>query len=80
VRLWVRDTGCGIAPEDRERIFERFARAAQPTDACPRPEGSGLGLAIVKSIAQAHGGRVWVESEQGQGSVFALELPQYQPE
>jgi signal transduction histidine kinase len=83
VRLWVRDTGCGIAAEDQERIFERFARGqgslhtAVGEEARPRPEGSGLGLAIVKSIAQAHGGRVWVESVPGHGSLFTLELPQF---
>jgi signal transduction histidine kinase len=80
VRLWVRDTGCGIAPEDQKRIFERFARGqhlagAADGPACPRPTGSGLGLAIVKSVALAHGGRVWVESDPGAGSLFVLELP-----
>lgn len=80
VRIWVRDTGCGILPEDQSRIFERFARGQRARDAvdgtaCPRAEGSGLGLAIVKSIAQAHGGRVWVESEVGAGSLFVIEVP-----
>ena len=74
-RLWVRDTGCGIAPQYQARIFERFARGTSGDGACPRPEGSGLGLAIVRSVAEAHGGRVWVESEVGKGSLFVIELP-----
>ncbi|MEV6288399.1 HAMP domain-containing sensor histidine kinase [Kribbella sp. NPDC051770] len=52
VHLWVADTGTGVAPSDRHRIFERFARGNNQT----RTEGAGLGLAIVRSIAQAHGG------------------------
>lgn len=67
---WVTDEGCGISPEDVERIFERFERAG--TD---RLEGSGLGLAIVSAIAVAHGGRTRVESELGRGSTFTIEIP-----
>ena len=53
-RLWVRDTGPGVAPEHREQIFERFGRSAVPDD----DEGFGLGLSIVRAIARAHGGTV----------------------
>jgi two-component system phosphate regulon sensor histidine kinase PhoR len=70
VAIAVRDTGIGISPEDRTRIFERFYKAAE---ARGRP-GSGLGLAIVKHIVQAHGGRVTVESQPGQGSTFTVVL------
>lgn len=72
VRFWVRDTGTGIAPGDRERIFERFARAANSRR---RSEGAGLGLAIVKAIVEAHGGRVELESQLGKGSTFTLAVP-----
>ncbi len=70
-RLWVRDEGAGIAPEDRERIFERFRRGGDGR----RTVGSGLGLAIVKAIAEAHGGRAEVESELGRGSTFTIVIP-----
>jgi signal transduction histidine kinase len=70
VRLWVRDTGCGIAPEDRPHIFERFYRGRNAAEG-----GSGLGLAIVQSIVRAHGGQVFVESKPDAGSFFAIELP-----
>jgi signal transduction histidine kinase len=70
-RLWVRDTGCGIAAEDQERIFERFGRAETGRGV----EGSGLGLAIASAIADAHGGRVEVDSAPGAGSTFTLVLP-----
>ncbi len=70
VRLLVRDTGIGVAEEDRARIFERFYRGKNH-----RTDGSGLGLAIVESIAQVHGGRAFVESTPGVGSLFGIELP-----
>lgn len=72
LRLWVRDTGTGIAPEDRQRIFARFARATKQRR---RSEGTGLGLAIVKAIAEAHHGQVTLESKLGTGSTFTLVLP-----
>jgi two-component system OmpR family sensor kinase len=72
VRLWVRDEGPGIAPDDQERIFERFARAS---DSRRRSEGAGLGLAIVRAIAEAHGGRVRLTSRPGAGASFVLVIP-----
>jgi signal transduction histidine kinase len=71
VRLWVSDTGAGIAEEDQDRIFERFARGSQPR----RSEGAGLGLAIVRSITRAHSGVVRVDSRRDRGATFTLELP-----
>jgi hypothetical protein len=67
----VSDTGPGIPPEQRERIFERFAQAPESGDL----GAAGLGLAIVRDIVQAHGGRIHLESRVGQGSRFSLELP-----
>ena len=74
-RLWVRDTGPGVAPSDRERIFERFGRAETGRGV----EGSGLGLAIVGAIADAHGGRVELHSSPGNGATFTLVLPHVAP-
>jgi two-component system, OmpR family, sensor kinase len=72
VRIWVRDTGPGIELEHRERIFDRFARGPDE----PRGDGgSGLGLAIVRAIAEAHRGRIELDSSS-LGSTFTLVLPQ----
>lgn len=71
VRLWVRDSGPGVAPEDAERIFDRFARG----DGGRGGEGSGLGLAIVRAIAEAHRGRVVLDGRPGEGAKFTLQLP-----
>ncbi|MFB2977880.1 sensor histidine kinase [Microseira sp. BLCC-F43] len=72
IRFWLRDTGEGILPEDQQRIFDRFARAAKTRR---RSEGYGLGLAIVRAIAEAHGGKVELKSQPGKGSTFILILP-----
>ena len=71
VRVAVSDTGPGIPPDQRERIFERFVQGVDGADA----GAAGLGLAIVRDIVQAHGGRIHLESEVGKGSRFTLELP-----
>ena len=73
VRLSVADTGSGVLPEALPHIFDRFYRA--DTSRNRDRGGAGLGLAIVKWVAEAHRGRVLVESEPGLGSLFALELP-----
>jgi signal transduction histidine kinase len=72
VRISVSDTGPGVAPEDRERIFEEF----QQTDVgVGVGEGTGLGLALSKRLVELHGGRIWVDSELGAGSTFVFTLP-----
>jgi signal transduction histidine kinase len=71
------DTGIGISPPDLPHLFEKFYRGKQRE--ARAQHGTGLGLAIVHSIVERHGGRVWVESELGQGSTFFLRIPLTQP-
>src|SRR5579864_7411108 len=66
-RIEVSDTGAGIKPEERERLFTPYYTS--------KPHGTGLGLAIVQSIVSDHGGRISVESVPGQGTTFIIELP-----
>ena len=73
----VTDTGIGISPPDLPHLFEKFYRGKQRE--ARAQHGTGLGLAIVHSIVERHGGRVWVESELGQGSTFFLRIPLTQP-
>jgi two-component system, OmpR family, sensor kinase len=72
VHISVRDTGTGISVSDQTRIFDRFTRGS---DAHVRYRGGGLGLAIVKAVAEAHGGRVGLESRLGEGSTFTMVVP-----
>ena len=73
VRLRVRDTGIGIAPEDQQRIFEEFQQARRQT--AQSREGTGLGLTLSKRFVELHGGTLTVESEPGKGSTFTVTLP-----
>lgn len=71
IRVTVRDTGMGIAPEHLPHIFDRFYRA----DVSRSTDGIGLGLAIAMNIARLHGGEIAVESEAGKGTIFQVTLP-----
>jgi signal transduction histidine kinase len=73
VCLEVSDSGPGIAPEQLPFVFERFYRA--DSSRARATGGAGLGLAIVKQLVEAHGGRVWVKSTSGAGSLFGFTLP-----
>jgi two-component system, OmpR family, sensor histidine kinase MtrB len=77
VRIAVEDHGPGVPPEERDEIFERFARG-HPT-AGRAPDGAGLGLALVREHVHAHAGRVWVEPRPRGGARFVVELPTVQP-
>jgi len=69
----VKDTGCGIAAEDQARVFDNFSQGAH--DIAVPEKGTGLGLPIVKGLAEAHGGRVVLESEPGKGTCVTVYLP-----
>ena len=69
IRFWVKDDGPGIPDKDLPHIFEQFHTAAAER------KGSGLGLAIARQVVQVHGGRIWVESTEGEGTTFYFTLP-----
>jgi signal transduction histidine kinase len=71
ILVWVEDNGPGIPASEHERIFEKFTRLRTEN----APKGLGLGLAYCRLAVQAHGGKIWVESEVGSGSRFTFTLP-----
>jgi signal transduction histidine kinase len=73
----VKDTGIGIPVEDQPAVFEEFRQVGQRSDRSR--EGAGLGLTLAKRFVELHGGRIWVESEVGQGSTFSFAIPLGQP-
>jgi two-component system OmpR family sensor kinase len=73
--VWVRDRGPGVAAGDRDRVFERFGRG----EGSVGRSGAGLGLAIARSVAEAHGGRLELDSAPGRGATFSLVLPAAPP-
>jgi signal transduction histidine kinase len=74
VLFWVADTGSGISPDELPHVFDRFWQA----DKSAR-KGAGLGLPITRGIVETHGGRIWVESTPGRGSIFFFTIPQATP-
>jgi signal transduction histidine kinase len=77
VQVSVSDTGPGVLPGEREKIFDKFYQIAEAGGA--KPKGTGLGLAICKALVELHGGKIWVESEIKHGSTFSFTLPAYSP-
>jgi signal transduction histidine kinase len=73
IEISVSDTGIGIAPEDQAAIFEEFRQVGR--DDARKQEGTGLGLTLAKKFVELHGGRIWVQSQVGQGSTFTFTLP-----
>lgn len=71
VQIWVQDSGPGIPPTEQERIFDKFTRL----HSAEGQHGFGLGLAYCRLAVEAHGGRIWVESQPGQGACFRFTLP-----
>ena len=74
--LSVKDTGCGIAPEDIRKVFGYFVQVGPPDK---RREGSGLGLSLARSMTEIQGGIMWVCSRPGEGSTFSFTMPVYVP-
>ena len=72
VEVSVSDTGVGIAPEDQEAVFEEFRQVGT---AAKKVEGTGLGLALSRKFIELHGGRIWVQSQEGVGSTFTFTIP-----
>ena len=73
----VTDTGYGVPVEDQPRVFEHFYPSEDALLA--KPGGFGLGLAVARVIVEQHGGRIWLQSEPGQGSTFSFTIPLFQP-
>ena len=73
IRVWVRDPGIGVPAADLTRIFERFYKVDRAR--VRGRGGTGLGLSIARHVVESHGGRIWVESEEGEGSTFSYTIP-----
>ena len=73
VQIDVSDTGVGISKADQARVFDKFFRAASSSTS--ESSGTGLGLFVTRHMVAAHGGKIWLESEEGKGSPFSFTLP-----
>jgi signal transduction histidine kinase len=72
IQVAVTDTGIGMSPEDLEQLFSKFFRSSSVKGTVP---GTGLGLNITKNLIELHGGRIWVESVEGEGTTFTYTIP-----
>jgi PAS domain S-box-containing protein len=77
VEVSIADTGPGITSEEASRIFDKFYQVSNPEQR--KAMGTGLGLSIAKALVEMHGGKIWLESEVGKGSIFSFTLPVHQP-
>ena len=77
VRISVSDTGLGISKEDLPKLFKKFQQVDLAQQKEMKVVGTGLGLAICKTVVEAHGGRIWVDSEKGKGSSFRFTMPRF---
>jgi signal transduction histidine kinase len=73
VEVAVSDTGIGIAADDQQAIFEEFRQVG--SESARKEEGTGLGLTLTRKFIELHGGKIWVQSQVGQGSTFTFTLP-----
>ena len=73
VKVWVRDKGAGISPDEIGQLFQKYRQGGNAK--CSSEKGTGLGLVICKMIVEAHGGKIWVESQLGRGTTFFFSLP-----
>ncbi|NDY58095.1 PAS domain S-box protein [Desulfovibrio sulfodismutans] len=80
LRVRVEDTGVGVAPENLERIFDKFQQVKSGPTLEDKPRGTGLGLSICRQIVSHYGGRIWAESTPGQGTRVTFDLPLAQPQ
>lgn len=72
-KVWIKDSGMGIPPQEIEKLFDKYRQTASGKTS--KHKGTGLGLVICKMIVESHGGRIWVESEEGKGTTFFFSLP-----
>lgn len=71
--MWVKDSGAGISATEIDVLFDMYRQTASGKGS--KEKGTGLGLAICKMIVEAHGGKIWVESEEGKGTTFLFTIP-----
>ena len=71
VQMWVQDNGPGIPPDQRDNIFQKYTRLSPDIG----PKGIGLGLAYCRLAVERHGGKIWVESQEGKGTKFRFSVP-----
>jgi len=73
IKIWVKDSGVGVSSREIDQLFQRYRQTTSGKTSTQK--GTGLGLVICKMIVEAHGGKIWVESEEGRGTTFFFTLP-----